>query len=63
MPFTSGLETEEGPTSAEVGQRAVLRKRFWETRDKSFSRAHFHSTYTKIIEKISVAPAQGQHAN
>lgn len=40
------IRLEEGIT---LGRRAVLRKRFWETRDKSFSCVHSGSTYTKII--------------
>ena len=49
MLFISGLEPEEGPTSAEVGQRAVLRKRFWETRDKKASAVF---TFTALMQKL-----------
>ena len=45
----SGLETEEGVTSAKAGQRAVLRKKLSETRGKASavltSEAHIQKLY------------------
>lgn len=37
------------PQLMQSGQKAVLRRRFWESRNKSFCSAHFGSTYPKII--------------